>query len=84
MTDPWEGFDTTRWYADQNIDPPRIMVRDNGRFTDLNLSGEPNQYIAEFAAKGFFLRTIHRTQWNDDPIIIDVQSLNGSAVIPRA
>ena len=61
----------------------RIIVRDNGRFTDTAADGEPNQYAIAVDEQGLFLRLLPRAHWHDNVIVMDVASRIGRATITR-
>ena len=54
-----------------------IIVRDNGRFSDLHASGAPNQYAVVRDVRGFVLRSLPRAEWETDPRVMDVNTLSG-------
>jgi hypothetical protein len=59
-----------------------VVVRDNGVFSDINASGEPNQYAVARESEKLFLKTLHRDDWISEPFIMDVQTRHGWSVKP--
>ena len=58
-----------------------LIVRDNGRFSDVTAAGEPRQYGVVRDSRGFLLRILPRNEWETNPRIMDVETLRGHADI---